>query len=72
MNMSEIGLLVGILSPLVGVPLVVITLYLRAIREHQTLTMTEITRRIEMMEGTARGLLTRITEFEREYTTKEE
>ncbi len=60
------------MSPLVGVPLIVITLYLRAIREHQTSTMVEITRRIEAMEASMRDLLRATADFEREYTTKEE
>jgi len=63
---------VGVFSPLVGVPLTVITLYLRAIREHQTTTLAEVTHRIEMMESSVRDLLRSTAEFEREYTTKEE
>jgi len=63
---------VGILSPLVGVPLTVITLYLRAIREHQTSTMAEIKHRTEAMESSIRDLLRSTADFEREYATKEE
>lgn len=69
---EQVGLLVGVLSPLVGVPLTVITLYLRAIREHQSNTTAELTRRIEAMEGTMRDLLRCTADFEREYATKEE
>jgi len=72
MNWSQIGVLVGVLSPLVGVPLVMITFYLRTIREHQTSTMAEITHRIDTIEGSIRGLLRRTAGFDREYTTKEE
>lgn len=69
---EQISLLVGVLSPLVGVPLAVITLYLRAIREHQTHAAREIGQRIQAVESGLRDLLRSTTEFEREYTTKEE
>ena len=72
MAWEHIGLLVGVLSPLVGIPLMVITLYLRAIRDHQTSTMAEITHRIETMERSIHDLLRCTADFEREYTTKEE
>ena len=72
MEWSQVSVLVGILSPLVGVPLVVISLYLRAIREHQTTTMQEMSRRIETMEMTLHDLVRATSEFEREYATKEE
>jgi hypothetical protein len=64
--------MVGVLSPLVGVPLVMITLYLRAIREHQTSTTSEITSRIHTIEASLRHLLQRTGELDREYATKEE
>ena len=72
MSWEQAGALVGILSPLVGVPLLMITLYLRAIREHQASTKAEITQRIQTMEGAIRDLLRSTADFEREYTTKEE
>ncbi|UCD29607.1 MAG: hypothetical protein JSV03_03755 [Planctomycetota bacterium] len=72
MNGEQLALLIGVLSPLVGVPLIVISLYLRAIREHQTTTMAEMTHRIETMECSMRDLLKSKADFEREYTTKEE
>ena len=72
MGWDQTAVLVGILSPLVGAPLVVITLYLRAIREHQTTTMAEIKHRIDGMESSIRDLLRCTAEFEREYATKEE
>lgn len=72
MNWEQVGLLVGVLSPLVGVPLGAITLYLRALREHQTTTMAEMVRRIETMERSIHDLLRATADFEREYATKEE
>jgi hypothetical protein len=72
MGWEQTAVLVGVLSALVGVPLMVITLYLRAIREHQTAGMREVTHRIEAMESSIRDLLRATADFEREYTTKEE
>jgi hypothetical protein len=69
---QQIAVLVGVLSPMVGVPLAVITLYLRAIREHQTTTMAEIQHRIEVIEASVRDLVRATADFEREYATKEE
>lgn len=72
MSWEQVGLLVGVFSPLVGVPLGVITLYLRAIREHQTATAAELLRRVEGQERSIGELLRATAEFEREYATKEE
>jgi len=72
MDWEQAGMLVGLLSPLVGVPLVVITFYLRAIREHQTATTAEINHRIQTLEGSLHELLKATADFERAYTTKEE
>jgi len=70
-NWEQMGLLIGVLSPLVGVPLGVITLYLRAI-EHQTNSMSEVVRRIEMLEQSISDHLRAAADFDREFTTKEE
>ena len=72
MSWEQIGVLVGVMSSMVGVPLVAITLYLKAIREHQTLIMTEVTHRIGLMENSVRDLLRLTASFEREYAMKEE
>jgi hypothetical protein len=71
-NWEQLGLLMGVLSPLVGVPLTVITLYLRAIREHQTTSMGEMVRRIEALEQAISDHLRATADFDREYATKEE
>lgn len=72
MEWEELGWVVGVLSPLVGVPLTVITMYLRAIREHQAASMAEVTQRITAMENSIRDVLRCTADFEREYATKEE
>ncbi len=72
MHWEQAALLVGLLSPLVGVPLLVITFYLRAIREHQTTTAAEINHRIRTIESAIHDLLKATSDFERTYATKEE
>ncbi|HOA73978.1 MAG TPA: hypothetical protein PL151_14260 [Phycisphaerae bacterium] len=72
MNWEQIGVIVGALSPLVGVPLVMITLYLRAIREHQTHSLAGVSHRIEQIEISIRDLLRSTADLDREFATKEE
>jgi hypothetical protein len=72
MNWDQLGIVVGALSPLVGVPLVMITLYLRAIREHQTQSMATVSHRIEIIELSIRDLLRSTADLDREFATKEE
>ncbi len=72
MDWQQVGVVVSVFSPLVGVPLAVITLYLKAIREHQATTLVELAHRIDTMEASVRDLLRSTADFEREYTTKEE
>jgi len=61
-----------ILTPLVAVPLTVITFYLRSLREHQLSRYAELARRIEQVEGGRADMLGQIKNFERDYATKEE
>ena len=72
MSWEQLGVAVGVMSPLVGVPLVMITFYLRTIRDHQTNTLAEMRHRIDTMEAGLRDLLRRTADFDREYATKEE
>jgi TolA-binding protein len=65
-------MLVAVLSPLVGVPLAAITLYLRSIHEHQTAGAAELINRIQSVEQSIRELSRCMTDIERDYTTKEE
>lgn len=69
---ESIGTLLTVLTPLVAVPLTVITFYLRSLREHQVSWHGELIRRIESAEGSALELRKTMAEFERDYTTKEE
>jgi hypothetical protein len=66
------GTFLTVMTPLVAVPLTVITFYLRSIREHQVSWHAEWVRRVETIEASSRDLHKTVGEFERDYTTKEE
>ncbi len=66
------GALLTILTPLVAIPLTVITFYLRSLREHQVSWHAELVRRVESVEASTVALRTTIAELERDFTTKEE
>lgn len=72
MDWQMTATLVAVLAPLVGVPLSVMTLYLRAIREDQASRGRYAVRRIEALEQQARALEKTVEETARDYTTKEE
>ena len=72
MGWEQVGVMVGVLSPLVGVPLGMIAMYLRAIREQQAATTSEIARRIHTIEASLDHLVRRTAEYDREFATKEE
>ena len=66
------GIFLTILTPLVAVPLTIITFYLRSLREHQVSWHADLVRRVESVEAAMVDLRKTLTEFERIYTTKEE
>jgi hypothetical protein len=70
--MELAGTLLTILTPLVAVPLTVITFYLRSLREHQVSRHADLARRVEAAESNLSELRRMLAEFERDYTTKEE
>lgn len=69
---QHFGALVAVLSPLVGAPLMMITFYLRAMRDHQNHTLSELAGRMGKLEQSLREMVHATGQFEREYTTKEE
>jgi predicted transcriptional regulator len=69
---ATLSVLVAIVAPLVGVPLTVVTFYLRTIRDHQATRYSDTLQRIDAVESSIRDLTRNITELERDYTTKEE
>ena len=70
--LESTGTLLTILTPLVAVPLTVITFYLRSLREHQVTWHGELIRRVEAVEKSVTDLRNTLFAFERDYTTKEE
>ena len=64
--------LLAVFTPLVVVPLTVITFYLRSIHERQLEGQEDFTRRVNAVESTVADLRGMLREFERDYTTKEE
>lgn len=69
---SSTGPTLAVLTPLIGVPLTVITFYLRSLRDQQVSWQSELRRRFETLETSTRELRRHVDDFEREYTTKEE
>jgi hypothetical protein len=69
---STVGAIIGALAPLVGAPLAMIALYLRAIREAQAHHEAVDGRRVGVIEGDVRRVGERLDEVERSYTTKAE
>ncbi len=65
-------MVIGALTPLVGIPLTMIMLYLKAIRQAQESLGTAGRRRMEVIEADVRRVGERLDEVERSYTTKEE
>ncbi|MFQ5415323.1 MAG: hypothetical protein ACE5E6_12775 [Phycisphaerae bacterium] len=66
------AILLTVLTPLVAVPLTIITFYLRSLRDHQLNAHAQLIRRVEAGEATARDLQRTLADMERDYTTKEE
>jgi len=62
----------AILTPLVVVPLTVITFHLRGLREHQLGRYADFARKLEVLETTVRHLNEELSAVQRNYTTKEE
>ena len=64
--------LLAVLTPMVGVPLTVITFYLRSLRDQQEAWHAELDRRLETVEDNNREMRQTLRAYERDYTTKEE
>ena len=70
--LESTGALLAVLTPLVVVPLTVITFYLRSLREHQVLWHEALVRRVELLEKAVTDLRKTLMNFEGDYTGKEE
>ena len=69
---SEASVALGVLTPLIIVPLGVITFYLRGLREQQRASQADLSRRIERLDEAQRMMAGQLIEFEREFTVKED
>jgi hypothetical protein len=69
---STAGVIIGTLTPLVGVPMTMIILYLKAIRQAQESHQVIGSRRMAVIEADVRRVDERLDDVERSYTTKEE
>ena len=67
-----VGALLTVLAPLVGVPLTVITFYLRALKEQLRGAQADLSRRMESLEQAAAELRREWRIAERDFATKEE
>ena len=67
-----VGVLVGALAPLIGIPLTMVALYMRGLREQQVQHNGETGRRVEAVEDDLRAVRRSLGRFERDYTRKEE
>jgi len=61
-----------VLTPLVAVPLTVLTFYLRSLREQQLAAHRELVRRIDDLESQTVELRGGLSDVARDFTTKEE
>lgn len=67
-----VGALLTVLGPLLGVPLTVITFYLRGLKEQLKGTQAELVKRMEVLEQAAAELRRDWRMAERDFATKEE
>ncbi len=67
-----VGALLTVLAPLLGVPLTVITFYLRGLKEQLKGTQAELVKRMETLEQAAAELRREWRLAERDFATKEE
>lgn len=69
---SDASMALGILTPLVVVPLGVITFYLRGLREQQNAVRSDLAGRIDQLDEVQRAVTRQFAEFERHVTSKED
>ena len=69
---KTLGALIGAMVPLLGLPLAMITLYLKSIRDYQVDRCEGIEDRLEHLDSAFHDVRRRVGDFERDYTTKEE
>ncbi len=71
-NWTTVSVIIGTVVPLVGIPLMMITMYLRSIRDYQVRRYDELVDRVGGLDDVVSRTARLVREFERDYTTKEE
>ncbi len=69
---EDISSLLIMLAPVVAVPLTAMTFYLRSVREQQLVAQTDNARRLDHLESGLRRVDQRVTDYERDFTSKED
>jgi hypothetical protein len=69
---SGIAALLGVLTPLIGVPLAVITFYLKGLREQQSASRADLEARHHLLDDGLRLVREELAVLRRDYATKEE
>jgi len=69
---QDFAQLLGVIMPLVAVPLTVMIFYLRAVREHQTVKHREYDQTMEAFRREVTELRRTVSLIERDFATKEE
>lgn len=62
----------AVLTPLIGVPLTVITFYLKSLREHQVGRFADLSRRVDVIESSLHRIEGDCASMRRDTATKEE
>ena len=70
--LESAGVVMSIVTPLVAVPLTILTFYLRSVREHQVTRHADLVREVESVQAAVVELRRALAEIERDFTTKEE
>ena len=69
---GPISIALAFMTPLVAVPLTLITFYLRTLREHQIAAHAQLERRVETCESRISEVRRALSERDRDFATKEE
>ena len=69
---STAAAVVAVVTPLVAIPLTVVVLHLKTLREHQVSRQHDLSRRLETLDESVGSTRQALVEMQRDYTTKEE
>lgn len=72
MWIESITVLLAVLTPMVGVPMTLITFYLRSMRDQQTSWQSDFGKKVDGLSDVVVELRRDLAQVERDFTTKEE